>query len=368
MASPTKRPANARRTPAQKRRGQHILDVNVRAHQASRQRQQRVFGAFSMALIFIGLGAGLFFGGRKLVQRFFLKNPDYNLTAIDVQTDGALAPDAIVAAAQLDKGTNIFKIDLDGARARLSTIPEVEKVEVTRQLPNRVAIEVTERKPVAWITLAHAHAASRDEAVSSGKSLLIDANGVLLPGRKPLPQHSHLPIIRGYAGATNLGKPAEGEEIRAALDLLHAHEDSLVAARYQIEEVDLSKHFALVVTDQNGSHSMLGLEDMHKQLKKMESILEAAEQRGQTVQSMNLLVENNTPVTFQPEPAPQPAEALPAPVPAAVLAPSPAPARPAAVKKDAPPRPRREEKRGKAKAAKTGEPPVRRALPLQPFH
>lgn len=359
MPSPAKRPTNARRTSTKKRRGQHLLDVNVRAHQASRQRKQRVFGAFSMALIFFGLGAGLFFGGRKLVQRFFLKNPDYNLAVIDVQTDGILAPEAITTAAQLEKGANIFKIDLDGARARLSAIPEIEKVDVTRQLPDRVMIEVTERKPVAWLTLLHANLASRDEVVNSGKSLLIDSNGIILPPKKQLPQHSHLPIIRGYTGPVILGKSADGEEIRSALELLHAHQDSLVAARYQIEEVDLSKHFALVVTDQNGAHTMLGLDDMNHQLKKMESILEAAEQRGQKVETMNLLVENNTPVTFQHEPPPPAAEAIPA-VALAGAAPTPAPASTKA---------RKEEKRVKPKPARASarEPEVRRALPLQPF-
>lgn len=356
MPSPAKRPTNARRTPARKRRGQHILDVNVRAHQASRQRKQRVFGAFSMALIFFGLGAGLFFGGRKLVQRFFLKNPDYNLAVVDVQTDGILTPDAITAAAQLEKGTNIFKVDLDGARARLSAIPEIEKVDVTRQLPDRVMIDVTERKPVAWLTLLHANSASREEVVNSGKSLLIDSNGIILPPKKQLPQNSHLPIIRGYTGPTILGHSADGEEIRSALELLHAHQDSLVAARYQIEEVDLSKHFALVVTDQNGAHTMLGLDDMNKQLKKMESILEAAEQRGQKVESINLLVENNTPVTFQIPPPPPAAEPIPAP---AIAVPTPALAKA-----------RKEEKRAKPKPARASAPApeVRRALPLQPFH
>lgn len=376
MASPTKRPTNARRTPANKRRGQHILDVNVRAHQASRQRKQRVFGAFSMALIFLGLGAGLFFGGRKLVQRFFLKNPDYNLAVIDVQTDGVLTPDAIMAAAQLEKGTNIFKIDLDGARSRLSTIPEVDKVEVTRQLPDRVAIDITERKPVAWIALAHLNGASREEVVSSGKSLLIDANGIILPPKKPLAQHSHLPIIRGYTGPTILGQKADGEEIWSALDLLHAHQDMMVDAeansangkddpefreavrradRYQIEEVDLSKQFALVVTDQNGSHTTLGLEDMNKQLKKMESILEAAEQRGQKIQTMNLLVENNTPVTFQPAPTPPPSEGVAAPAPI-IAAPSPAAAKPA---KKAP---RKEDKPARSKPAKVAAEPDRKSV------
>lgn len=369
MPTPARRPANARRTSSKQRRGQHILDVNVRAHQASRQRKQRVFGAFSIALIFVGLGAGIFFGGRNLLHRFFLKNPNYNLTAVDVQTDGVLAPDAIAAAAQLVKGTNIFKIDLDGARARLSVIPEVEKVDVTRQLPNRVAIDVVERKPVAWIAPSRAEAAPRREIVESGKALLIDSTGIILPPRRPLPQNSHLPIIYGYTGSITLGRPADGEEIRSALDLLHAHQDSVVAARYQIAEIDLSKHFALVVTDQNGAHTMLGLDDMNSQLKKMEGILEAAEHLGRKVDTINLLVENNIPVTYQPEPTPEPAAALP--LAAAAIVPTPGPAaaaavKPAATKKEAP------VKRAvaKPKAPKKAVAPVevRRAQPLQPFN
>ena len=390
MPSPARRIANSRRTSTKNRRGQHILDVNVRAQQALRQRKDRMFGAVSVGLIFVCLGAALFFGGRKLVQRLFLKNPDYNLASVDVQTDGVLSPDAIAAAAQLQKGTNIFRVDLDGARARLSVIPEVEKVEVTRQLPNRVSIDVTERKPWAWVAPVHDNSASRDELVSSGKAYLIDGNGVIMPSKKQLPQNSHLPIIRGYTGPTTLGQKADGEEIWSALDLLHAHQDSLVASRYQIEEIDLSKHFALVVTDQNGSQTMLGLDDMNKQLKKMESILEAAEHRGQKVQTLNLLVENNTPVTFQPPPAPEPAIApgdpavtnvppasSPAGKPASADKPKSAKKESASGKKSAPIR-HKEEKASRPKLAKHTEASsssstastteVRRALPLQPFH
>ena len=52
-------------------------------------------------------------------------------------------------------------------------------MQVSRQLPNRITVQITERKPVAWLSTARG-IDTRDEVVASKGSFLIDANGVLL--------------------------------------------------------------------------------------------------------------------------------------------------------------------------------------------
>ena len=189
-------------------------------------------------------------------------------------------------------------MNLSRAKTRIESIPEVEHVQVSRQLPNRITVEINERKPVAWLSTARG-IDTRDEVVASKDSFLIDANGVLLLPRKLSPQDRYLPIIRHYNGTSLAeGTQTEGEEIKAALDLLRAHQESLVAARFQIQEIDLAKHYGLQVTDHNGTQVLFALEEMDRQLKRLDTYLQYTDQHGQRIQTINLLVQKNVPVTY----------------------------------------------------------------------
>lgn len=303
VPSPRKsKSSNARRTTAKERRYQHLLDVSVRSDQAVRQRKRRLFTLLSKILLVLGVLAGAYFGVTKAVAKMLLKNPEYNVADLDVETDGVLQADQVLLAADLHKGENIFLLNLNRAKARVEAIPEVEKVQVTRQLPNRISIVITERKPVAWIATGHGPA-SRDALAMAKDLYFIDARGILFQPRKVTPQDTYLPLIRSYtSGPLSNGQEAEGEEVRAALDLLHAHQDSAIAARFQIQNIDLARHFGLEVTDRNGLQVLFGLDDMDKQLKRLDVYLQAVDQRGQKPQTINLLTQRNVPITFVTEP------------------------------------------------------------------
>lgn len=311
---------NARRTTAKQRRHQHVLDVSVRTSHAARQRQHRFLAWSAKILLAVCVCAGAYFGVRKGVALLLLKNPDYNLAVLNVETDGVLLPETVLKAADLHKGTNIFFVDLRRAKARVEELPQVDKVQVIRQLPNRVTIQINERKPVAWVAPERV-GANREEVVKSPDAYMVDAHSILLPPVR-FAQGDYLPIIRNYHGPRSEGQEVEGEEIKAALDLLQAQQDSMIAARFQIQDIDLAKHFGLEVTDRNGLQVLFGLEDMDRQLKRLDVDLQVLDQNSQKPQTINLLVQKNVPVTFVTEPAIAP----PAPdVAVAVAAPSPAP-------------------------------------------
>ncbi len=298
ISSGGSRKKNARRTSGAQRRYQHVLDVTVRSNQAGVQRKRRLAGLLTKLLIAAGLGAGLYFGASKTISWLILKNPDYNVAELDVQTDGVLESERVLQTAELQKGSNIFLVNLNRAQTRIESIPEVEHAQVSRQLPNRITVQISERKPVAWLSTVHG-IDTRDEVVASKQSFLIDANGVLLQPRKLSPQDRYLPIIRHYSGEHLAeGTLTDGEEIKAALDLLRAHQESLVAARFQIEEIDLAKHYGLVVTDHNGTQALFPLEEMDRQLKRLDTYLQYTDQHGQKIQTINLLVQKNVPVTY----------------------------------------------------------------------
>ncbi len=292
------RPANVRRTSAKKRRHQHLLETGVRTSEADRLRKRWWFGLTAKLFIAAAVSAGAYVGISRLITHTILQNPQYNISNLDVETDGVLNPADILEAADLHKGANIFHVDLAKAQARVASIPQVEKVLVSRQLPNRVAIQVSERKPVAWIA-PPSNSVARDALVTSNLAWLVDVNGVLMRPKKLNPQDRFLPIIRNYTENPFVeGKEAGGEELKASLDLLRAQQESSNTARFQIEEIDLAKHFGLVVTDRNGLQVLFGLDEMDRQLKRLDVYLQALDQHAQRPQTINLLVQRNVPVTL----------------------------------------------------------------------
>ena len=135
-----------------------------------------------------------------------------------------------------------------------------------------------------------------------------------------------------------------------------------------------------------------GLEDIDRQLKRLDSIMDNAQHHGQKVQTINLLVSNNIPVTYQPEAPPDPmvnntagTGAAPAPSPGAA-GPAASPTKSSGAGKHEkdpgasshketrdsrkPSRSKERERPTPSRPAPTAapDPTVRRALPLQPFH
>jgi cell division protein FtsQ len=264
-------------------------------------------------VLFAMIAAGLWFGGKEALRRFVWENPDYFLREITFTTDGALTREQVLSAAGIVEDRNIFTVDIAEARAVIERMPQVESAVVQRQLPNRMTVSVTERRPIAWV------AAKGDEDPStSERSFLIDGRGTVLRSRVILPEYYHLPIISGFE-TENLvpGKRVPAWEMQAALELIRLNTDN---TRFQVRNIDVSKGYCLIVTDQRHAKITFGLDKVDTQLSRLNRYLDRAAQDKKEIQTVNLIVERNTPVTFvEPEPewtppasAGEPVKAVPA--------------------------------------------------------
>ncbi|MEP6669597.1 MAG: FtsQ-type POTRA domain-containing protein [Chthoniobacter sp.] len=286
-----KPPANKRISNPRQRKQQHLLDVKLRASTERSRRFRAVSGFIFKTIIFVGLGVGAWIGGKEALRRFVWENPDYYLREINFATDGALTREQVVTAANIVEDRNIFTLDLGHARAAIEAMPQVESAIVQRVLPNRVNITITERRPIAWV------AAKGDEDPSSSeRSFLIDARGIVLRSRVLLPEYYHLPIITGFE-TENLvpGKRVNVLEMQSALELIRLNSDS---TRFQARNIDLSKGYCLVVTDQRHAKITFGLDRLDKQLEHLYRCIERATADHKELQTVNLIVERNIPVTF----------------------------------------------------------------------
>jgi cell division protein FtsQ len=94
-----------------------------------------------------------------------------------------------------DIGKNIFSIPLEEHKKKLEEIPWVESAAVMRYLPNRLKVEINERKPVAFVQIG-------------SKVELIDPNGVIMNMPAASKGSFSFPVIVGTSDAEPLSTRA----------------------------------------------------------------------------------------------------------------------------------------------------------------
>ncbi len=285
------------------RRGQSLLEVSTARPGPERRTTTR--GGWSSALkVLLGmslLAVGMF-GGRIALNKLVWENPMYQLSDIRVSTDGLLTRLQVLEIMEIEEGRNIFSIDLAKARAALDVLPQVERLEVRRILPDRIDIRISERQPVAWV----AKAADAELGLNSG-AYLVDTRGYVMRMRKVMPEHFALPIITGVVMEDVApGQKLPTSEALAALELLRASVDDV---RWQPRVVDVSKGYCLVVTDQRKAKITFGFENIEGQLSRLRQLIDFVEPTQREFQSVNLMLERNVPVTFMAQaPPPSPVD------------------------------------------------------------
>jgi len=147
----------------------------------------------NVAIISVALVAVIFAGRR--VWRFVATDGRFTLAGPDAR-DAGLSVDGLVytprsrvlATLSPDFGRSVFQAPIAERRRRLLAIGWVQDASIARIWPNRLAVRIKERTPVAFVNLS----------TSGGRGsrvMLIDGEGVLL---EPPPQsHFTFPVLSG---------------------------------------------------------------------------------------------------------------------------------------------------------------------------
>jgi cell division septal protein FtsQ len=182
---------------------------------------------------------------------------------------------------------------------RLQQLPQVDEVQVLRKMPSEIDIRIVERKPIAWITSDK----QITDPFASDVAFLVDARGVLMKEKKLLPEYLGLPLITGCTSESlEAGKVVGSFEAKAALDLLRLSTRSFMQTRFQVREIDVSKGYCLLVSDKNHTRVTFGFENLDTQLQRLEQFLVYSDDSKQELETVNLLVQRNIPVTFSKSP------------------------------------------------------------------
>ena len=271
-----------------------MLELKVRTASAKRQRRRHAAGLLSK-LVFVFLAIGLLAVGFRLAAgKFFYGNSEYSLRHLDAHLDGVMSREELVSLTGFKEGGNIFLLDLDQANRRLAALPEVRAATVERILPDTLRVELERRVPIFLL----AGEGETGDAFLPGKSFLCDGEGVIFRPDRLDPKFLNLPFLRGLdlSGAAP-GKPLWNNRLSFALTLQQVLSE-IPEQSFKIRSIDISKSYAAVVTDESGARFTFGNDDLPGQISRLRKLLEHCQETGRRLDTANLMVARNTPVTF----------------------------------------------------------------------
>jgi cell division protein FtsQ len=126
-----------------------------------------------------------------------------------IRTEGnSIVPDSdIIRNVSIPKGEKLFDVDLNAVRRVVEQNPFMKRVSVVRELPDGLAISVTERKPLAVLV--------------TDRSLYVDPEGYVLPPVRSAGAID-LPVLTGDLPAADCvpGRQIRSRRLQGALEIL----------------------------------------------------------------------------------------------------------------------------------------------------
>ena len=297
-ASKPKRPAKKRRVQAAVTTVEVCLNVDSpKIREMEKKAAQRRGFKWALGLIIIICFLALL---KVTVQEAILKNPQFALRDVAVQTTGPLTVEKIVRATQLTQGENLLTINMRALHTRLRQLPPVKDVSIERDFDaGLMTLRISQRLPVAWLDCAKlGMIAGRPEV-----GYLLDHDAVPFPCDVVSEALAGLPVIRypGLAQKT-AGVALQDLQLTAALTLLKELESRFENGQPQVRIIEIQTPYSMVASFTDKSEITFGVDDLDVQLARLDRVRIEARQRGWEIESLNLLARQNVPITFRQPP------------------------------------------------------------------
>ena len=266
--------------------------IRLNAKKTNKRRNQshtRVKTVVSIiaAVAVVGLIIGIWTGSQLIIRKLYSRNSTFVIKHIQINGSLMLSPALVREYTQINEGLNLFDLNIKQIRNDfLRRVPGVKSMDISRELPNTLKINIMERIPLGKL----------------GKNgpLVVDRYGMIFVFKGST---SQLPIIWGY----DRKRSRPGVKIlgiaQAALEALRAiDEDPALGLDVARVEVSYEDYLLLRLTD--GKIIKLAWDDMgmqtdvslHKLLMKLSEVSAVLHsRRGMNLIMLDATVDNNMP-------------------------------------------------------------------------
>lgn len=260
------------------------LQANARLGEAKKDPNEYL--AKWLGLTALGLLALLLtgYGFWKLGETLFWGNPHYTLRHLTIKADGPMLSEQHVRECTgIHEGQNLFDLNLEKQRANfLERQPNVAFMRLTRQLPDTLLIEITERVAIARLSRFQSWGVDRE-----GKVFTVG------PGTRDLP------VITGFP-TTSIGPGSRvAASVFKALDVVDACRNTSAGRQLRMVSVDVAprEYVELYMTggervrlawDGMGTGTASAQKQLENKLDRLVTALRAAERRGKHVANLDL--------------------------------------------------------------------------------
>jgi cell division protein FtsQ len=221
------------------------------------------------------------------VCSFVLSSPYFAVKEISVRGVRELTEKDILALARVRSEANILGVNTDLIATRVAANPWVRKVYIGRELPDRLVLDIRERRPVALIKEA-------------GIFYLIDCEGHIFKKLSTVDEVD-LPVITGVK--INLAeKPSLYSDALKLLERLSASSEYRFLGT--VCEAHLDGIFGLSLFTDRGLHLKLGRDDFVGKLSRLKIVLADLEKRGMSHGRLLVDLADVSRVTVQRQEAP----------------------------------------------------------------
>jgi len=230
------------------------------------------------------------------IDSFLFESPKFLLRHISYETDGDLPKERIVKHSGVEIGGNILRVDLQDVRQQiLDELPQVNEVNVVRDLPGDLSIKINERVPVAWLN-------GIDDIGAEKKNkggILLDVNGHAFLCEGSASRYDFLPVIFSEEALhMEAGQRIHALTVLRGLYLVANFSTAFQASSVRLRSLRSETDYSLIGYLNTNAEIIFGLNEIDRQIGDLKLLLNEATRRGKVLAAANVMVKKNTPVKF----------------------------------------------------------------------
>jgi cell division protein FtsQ len=200
-------------------------------------------------------------------RRHIMTSPRFAVAEVQVVGADHRPSEAIAAESGIAVGTNVFALDLDGARAAILADPWIAEVSLARRLPGTILVQVVERKAAALLAMGDTFLATSDGEPFKK-----------LEAGDPV----ELPLVTGLTTDTfSADRDGAMRSVRRAIDLAAEYDRGALARKAPLEEVHVEPDGAFtIVVGRSATELVLGGPPFRRKLEQAARVVAELEKRG----------------------------------------------------------------------------------------